>query len=439
MVDTCAISWELMSKSAIPSEHVLSPLQYWATVVLLSVLTVLEFFDFFVVGFLTSVVGPEWRLSYEQTSIVLASSGVGWILGAIFWGVVADRYGRRPSLLIAAVACGLASGLVAFLSDGAWISFSLLRGFVGFCAVGSSVIAITLVVEMTPARRRAVLTTAFSVPAGAGVLVAALASSFLLPILGWRGLAACGFMPTAVAAIAFFVIPESAAWLAARIDGEDSGTKTARQPWTALWLRPSRFVLVVGSYFFICCAMYGVVQWGPTVVAMLEGRDAARAAQLFILVGAGGLVGRLAFVLLVHLFGRRRSGEIMGYGAALALASAATLYAKQIEGIHAFVPFIVLSAFFYDGGIANLHPYPAELYPPTLAARAMGLASTASGLAKIVGPVLVGFVASRHGETVTQSATVAAITPAFLLLALSAGLSGLIFSTLGVETSLRRR
>jgi len=55
----------------------------------------LEFFDYFLIGFvLAFIVGP-WKLTFLQSAIVLLSSGVGAMLGAAFWGWMADRIGRR--------------------------------------------------------------------------------------------------------------------------------------------------------------------------------------------------------------------------------------------------------------------------------------------------------------------------------------------------------
>ncbi|MEA2741047.1 MAG: transporter, putative metabolite:H+ symporter, partial [Acetobacteraceae bacterium] len=56
----------------------------------------LEFFDYVLIGFvLAFVVGP-WKLTFLQSAIVLLSSGIGAMLGAAFWGWMADRIGRRP-------------------------------------------------------------------------------------------------------------------------------------------------------------------------------------------------------------------------------------------------------------------------------------------------------------------------------------------------------
>ena len=69
--------------------------RYWTNFSLLALITVLEFFDFLVVGFLVAVLGPQWHLTYGQSAIILYSGGVGAICGAVIWGSLADAWGRK--------------------------------------------------------------------------------------------------------------------------------------------------------------------------------------------------------------------------------------------------------------------------------------------------------------------------------------------------------
>ncbi len=81
----------------------------------------LEFYDFFMVGYvLAFLVGP-WRLTYGESAIILLSSGIGAIIGAGFWGWLADRVGRRPVLIITVVNFSLGSGILALTPDRGWI------------------------------------------------------------------------------------------------------------------------------------------------------------------------------------------------------------------------------------------------------------------------------------------------------------------------------
>lgn len=78
----------------------------------------LDFFDFYLVGFLLAVLGPGWHLTYGQSSIILLSAGAGAILGSLFTGALADAYGRKRVLLASTSLCGCAAGAVAFLPEG---------------------------------------------------------------------------------------------------------------------------------------------------------------------------------------------------------------------------------------------------------------------------------------------------------------------------------
>src|SRR4051812_30404327 len=78
----------------------------------------LEFFDYFLIGFvLAFVVGP-WKLTFLQSAIVLMSSGIGAIVGAYFWGWMADRIGRRPVFNLTILNFSLATGALYFTPDG---------------------------------------------------------------------------------------------------------------------------------------------------------------------------------------------------------------------------------------------------------------------------------------------------------------------------------
>ena len=71
--------------------------RYWINFSLLSLITVLEFFDFAVVAFLLAVIGPQWHLTYGQSAIILYSGGIGAICGALAWGSLSDAWGRKNS------------------------------------------------------------------------------------------------------------------------------------------------------------------------------------------------------------------------------------------------------------------------------------------------------------------------------------------------------
>jgi putative MFS transporter len=74
----------------------------------------LEFFDYFLIGFvLAFLIGP-WKLTFGQSAIVLMSSGIGAILGAYIWGWLADKIGRRKVFIGTVLNFSIATGLLYF-------------------------------------------------------------------------------------------------------------------------------------------------------------------------------------------------------------------------------------------------------------------------------------------------------------------------------------
>jgi putative MFS transporter len=151
------------------------------------------------------------------------------------------------------------------------------------------------------------------------------------------------------------------------------------------------------------------------------------------MVSLTGMVGRAIFSVLPQWIGRRRCGEIMGYGIAASLGAAGLFFDRTLFGYPAFVVLLVPAALFFDGGFSNIAPYSAEIFPVRLSARGVGLAQAANGVGKIAGPLCLAMIAGTS-NLITPKATIDAVTPAFLFLAACGLAIGLAFSRLGIET-----
>jgi MFS transporter, putative metabolite:H+ symporter len=160
------------------AESLVTLARCWASVAL-TVATII--FDFFIVGFLVAVLAPQWQLTFGQTSVMLPSAGVGGIVGALVWGALADRWGRKALLVVGVALCVLGSGSASLISNGAWILFVALHFVVGVGAAAA--VGVPLIVECTPTRHRTIISIAMVIPVSLGVLAAT-----LLHQIGRRGL-----------------------------------------------------------------------------------------------------------------------------------------------------------------------------------------------------------------------------------------------------------
>src|ERR1700689_4170597 len=109
----------------------------------------LDFFDFYIVGFIVASLGPGWHLTYLESSIMLLSGGLGSILGALLFGALGDKIGRKPTLIAATITCALGAGGIARVPDGSLPILSVLRVVVGVGLGGIGALQLVMIVEIT--------------------------------------------------------------------------------------------------------------------------------------------------------------------------------------------------------------------------------------------------------------------------------------------------
>ncbi|MBV8736945.1 MAG: MFS transporter [Alphaproteobacteria bacterium] len=428
--------------------------RYWVSFMLLSALFVLEFFDFLVVGYLLAVLGPQWHLTYGQSALILYSGGIGSILGALFFGGLADAWGRKSQMIIGTFICAIAAGLIGLVPAGAWQIFAVLRFFVGVGLTAGVTPSLTILVELTPTRNRTLLTSFYIVFASAGGLLASTTSAALLAALGWRGVAMLGVSPAIVGILIWFLVPESVRWLVAKGRFAEARavvakhldlplrrvplptiapTSPPRGKLSELYHHPRMFWETILIWGGSSTAGYGVYLWGPTIVALALGVSVPKAAAYFVFVALGGVGGKIVVTFLAPLIGRRPLGVIWGIGGVVTLAAAGYYHAVVLGGLPLMVILLCASTFFIEGGFSNLAPYTVESYGVNLGARASGLGQAANGVGKILGPLSLALIAGSS-NVVSPQATADAVFPAYLFLAFCMALVALSFLVLGVET-----
>lgn len=428
--------------------------RYWWSIGFLILNEMFEYFDFFIVGYLVAVLAPAWHLTFGQSAAILLAAGLGAIFGSLLFGKLADIVGRKPVIVACGVIVALGAGGIAFIRESDWITFSLLRIIVGFGLGGAVAGQNALVVEFTPTRHRTFISSAMVAPVSLGILLASLLSSTLLPVIGWRGLAALGTFPAIVAVALMFVMPESARWLLSRDRFVEARRAAARQlgiaetelplptakPQTPppvllreLYKNRRAFWLIFFTWLGMSTTTYGYQLWAPTILASALHMPVKNVAGYFIVVGISGTLGRFVFSALPLWIGRRHTGEVMGWGSALLILATGIYHGDTVFGLPAFIVALTAATIFVNGGFSNMAPYAAESYPVRLASRATGLAQSVNGIGKMVGPLALGLIAGS-GNMVTPQATENAVVPAFAFLAACSLMAGLAYTFLPIET-----
>ena len=429
--------------------------RYWTTFIVMSGVLVLDFFDFFLIAFVMSVIGPEWHLTYGQGALILYGAGVGAIAGSLVSGSLGDMFGRKMQTVLGTLICGICAGSIGLLPTGAWEALAVLRFLVGFGLAAGVTPALTIVVEQTPTRWRTGMTSFFVVFASAGTLLAGFTSATLLHAFGWRGVAMTGFGAIAVGLLAWALVPESVRWLTAKGRFAEARAGVAKQlglPLSSVPLptipptvqprasltelfsvNPRLFWQTILIWGGSASAVYGYYLWGPTIIALALQVEPAQAAKYFVYVSGTGVVGKIVVSLIAPKIGRRSLGIVFGFMAGIILVLAGYFNAALIGGFPVFILLIAASAFFAEGGFSNLAPYTVEQYGVNLGSRSSGLGQAANGVGKILGPLALALLAGSD-NIIAPKATAAAVFPAFVFLGGTMLAVMLAFVFLGVET-----
>ena len=411
--------------------------RYYATIVLIVLQEMFEFYDFFLVGYLVSVLAPGWHLTYGESAMMLLSSGVGAIAGALIGGRFADLVGRKRMIWGGGFIFALGAAGIALIPDGAWIQFSILRFVVGFGSMAATTAQNPLIVEITPTRYRTFVSSMMVVPVALGTMFAAMISANLLPVIGWRGVAFTGAAPIVTSLLILLFVPESVRWLLSRGRNADARREASRLLGVAessislpsalppakksgsmadLLGDQKRFWWVVVIWVGISTATYGVQLWGPTILSQLLKITPHAAAGYFVYVSLSSLLGRVLFSVLPLYIGRRGAAMVGTTISVMVMLAIFAFYREFIFGWPAFVVLIIFGAAFYSGMFSNISPYVVEVFPVSLGGRAFGLAQASNGIGKIMGPVCLALIAGSN-DLVSPKATTDAVAPAFLFLA----------------------
>ncbi|WP_330230355.1 MFS transporter [Nocardia sp. NBC_00508] len=413
----------------------------------------MEFFDYFLLGFILSIITSTWDLTFGQTAVILLTSGVGFLVGAVLCGYIADRIGRRKVFMWTVVTFSVATGAMALVPEGGWLFLSLLRFVVGCGVGGLYAVDLPLVQEFVPARRRGQLGGLVTMFIPAGLLLGSLSTALLGDTLGWRGLVLIGLLPALLSLYIRKVVPESPRWLMSQGRAEQAresiawavelapedvelppAEQTARPRWRELFHYPHALTVSWLTNLTITTAAYGVLFWGPSLLVLTLGITPARAAFLFIFMSVASLAGRALFAYLSERIGRRMSGVLLGTASTpFFIAAAFGSTEPTLWGVSLFYLMMLGAFFFADGGFAIVGPYAAEVWPTRLRASGMGSALGVGSLGRIGGPMLLALIAGS-GNLVTPMATTDAITPAFLLFAACTAGAAVVFAVFGIET-----
>jgi MFS transporter, putative metabolite:H+ symporter len=413
----------------------------------------LEFFDYFLIGFvLAFLIGP-WKLTFGQSATVLMSSGIGAIIGAYAWGWLADKIGRRKVFIGTVLNFSIATGLLYFTPDNGWVYLTIMRFFVGLGVGGLYCVDLPLVQEFMPTAKRGFIGGLVTCVIPLGVGLGAVMGAFM-GADQWRLLFAIGVLPSLLVLLVRLWVPESPRWLARQgryaearrslawaleVDPVSLPMPTANTApvvasnWLDLFKYPRSLLVSWLGNAGAQTGVYGITLWAPSLFVLLLKVTPQEAAKMMILLSVSGFIGRLSFAWFSEKIGRRNAGGLLGFGAALFTILAGYNYNTSLMGLSAFWVILAVGMFFADGGFAIVGPYAAEIWPSHLKTTGMGSAYGFGGIGKIIGPVGLALIVGSNNY-LKPDVPLPQIPMAFLYLGGWFLLAGVVYYFFGLET-----
>ncbi len=257
----------------------------------------LDAFDFFVIVFLYDTLAREFSVSKKAIIFTTTATLALRPVGALLFGVLADRFGRRIPLManviyfsIIEVACGFAPNYTVFL---------ILRALFGIGMGGEWGVGASLAMEAAPPRWRGILSGILQSGYSIGYLLAAIAARTVLPSWGWRPMFWLGALPALLALYIRTKVPESEAWRQHRAESMGHLLRVVAVNW-------KRFAYLVVLMTFMMFLSHGTQDLYPDFLKEVHKVSASRVADIAMLYSVAAVVGAVIFGALSQRIGRRR-------------------------------------------------------------------------------------------------------------------------------------
>ena len=258
----------------------------------------LDAFDFFLMVFMFSAVAKEFgtdvKAAAEASFFTLAARP----FGAFFFGLLADKFGRRPVMMIVILAFSGFSVLSAF----AWnlTSLFVIRALFGFAMGGEWGIGASLVMESIPPKLRGPVSGLLQGGYPSGFFLASLVFFLLFDHIGWRGMFLVGVLPAILVFLIRMHVDESPAFEARR---EKARINPLREL-AANWKIAAYLVVLMTAFNFLS---HGTQDIYPTFLKEQHKLSTQTAGLISMVMNAGAIVGGIGFGIWSETIGRKRA------------------------------------------------------------------------------------------------------------------------------------
>ncbi|WP_144551866.1 MFS transporter [Bacillus sp. X1(2014)] len=374
-------------------------------------------FDAMDVGMLSFIIAAlkvEWDLTPGQMGWIGSINSIGMAVGALIFGLMADKIGRKNVFIITLLLFSIGSGLSALTTTlGAFLA---LRFFIGAGLGGELPVASTLVSESVPAEKRGRVVVLLESFWAGGWLVSALISYFIIPKYGWQIALIISAIPALYALYLRIGLPDSPRFTALKKTERISAFQSFAKLWSKEYRRQTTMLWIV--WFCVVFSYYGMFLWLPSVMGM-KGFSLVKSFEYVLIMTLAQLPGYFTAAWFIEKFGRKFVLVVYLLGTAVS-----AYFFGTADSTAQLLTAGILLSFFNLGAWGGLYAYSPEQYPTIIRGTGTGMAASFGRIGGVLGPLLVG-------SLVTKNVPISTIFTIFCIAVLVGALSVLF---LGKET-----
>lgn len=389
-------------------------LRQWIAVGLMIALNALDGFDVLSSAFAAPGIAAEWGIERDALGVVLSMELVGMGFGSILLGGVADRFGRRPTIL----------GCLAVMTAGMWLAttagspsgLALWRFLTGL-GIGGMLAAINAVTaELSSTRWRALAMALMVIGYPIGATVGGTIAGVLLQDGDWRVVFEFGAIATAAfIPLVLIFVPETPDYHVTRrapdalerlnaslaklalppVTVMPSPLAAAEKPGVMHIFKPGMIgitALFTLGYAFHMLTFYYVIKWSPKIVADL-GYSQPEAASVLVMANIGGAIGGGLFGFAMQRFGLKWPTIAM----LLAGSIAVVVFGLGSETMAGWKRAVFFTGFTTNAAIVGFYALFAKGFPTHVRATGTGFAIGAGRIGAAGSPILAGVLFTQAG------------------------------------------
>jgi MFS transporter, SHS family, lactate transporter len=258
----------------------------------------LDAFDFFLMVFVLKDIAAEFNTKIPAVAFAITLTLAMRPVGALIFGRLADKFGRRPTLMVNIACYSLLELLSGFSPN--LTTLLVLRALFGIAMGGEWGVGSALTMETVPTRARGFVSGLLQAGYPSGYLLASVVFGVLYQYIGWRGMFFIGVIPALLVLYVRANVPESPAWKAMEKKVRPGLLATLKQNWT---LSVYAIILMTAFNFF----SHGTQDLYPTFLREQHHFDPHTVSLITITLNIGAIVGGLFFGSMSEKIGRKRA------------------------------------------------------------------------------------------------------------------------------------